>query len=235
LNASQAKLLDLAAAVEAERTRRNGRKIDTYFPDTGELRRERYVKHLEFFRAGAVHRERLFMAGNRVGKSDTGCYEDVVHLTGDYPAWWEGRRFECPIEAWIAGETNLTVRDILQRKLLGPWGQFGTGLIPRESLVTWTTKRGVADSVDTVFVRSAAGGVSSLGFKSYAEGRQNFQGTAKHLIHFDEEPKSEVYVEALLRTMIVPGCAAGGLMIVTFTPVEGWTQVIEDFLGADTA
>jgi phage terminase large subunit-like protein len=223
------------AAAAAERLRRTGRKIDSYFPDAGALRRELYVKHLEFFKAGALHRERLFMAGNRVGKSDTGCYEDTLHLTGDYPPWWEGRRFECPIEAWIAGETNLTVRDILQRKLLGPWGQFGTGLIPRESLVTWTTKRGVADSVDTVFVRSRAGGVSSLGFKSYAEGRANFQGTAKHFIHFDEEPKSEVYVEALLRTMIVPGCAAGGLMIVTFTPIEGWTQVIEDFLGADAA
>lgn len=172
------------------------------------------------------------MAGNRVGKSDTGCYEDTLHLTGDYPHWWEGRRFECPIEGWIAGETNATVRDILQAKLLGRWGEFGTGMIPRDAIVHWTAKRGLPDSVDTVFVRSLAGGVSSLSFKSYAEGRANFQGTAKHLIHFDEECPVEIYVEALMRTMVVPGCADGGLMLVTFTPIEGWTQMIEDFLGA---
>ncbi len=170
------------------------------------------------------------MAGNRVGKSDTGCYEDTLHLTGDYPAWWEGRRFACPVECWIAGETNLTVRDILQKKLLGAWGSFGTGMIPRDAIVHWTAKRGVADSVDTVFVRSLSGGVSSLSFKSYAEGRQNFQGTAKHVIHFDEEPSQETYIEALLRTMIVPGCDTGGLMMVTFTPIEGWSTLIEDFL-----
>jgi phage terminase large subunit-like protein len=72
-----------------------------------------------------------------------------------------------------------------------------------------------------------------LGFKSYAEGRANFQGTAKHLIHFDEEPALDVYVEALLRTMVVPGASEGGIMHLTFTPIEGWTDVVEAFLGAD--
>jgi phage terminase large subunit-like protein len=227
------RLAPLLEAAAAERIRRNGRLIDSYFPDEGPLRRELYVKHLEFFRAGALHRERLFMAGNRVGKSDTGCYEDVLHLTGEYPAWWEGRRFACPIEAWIAGETSLTVRDILQQKLLGRWGEFGTGLIPREAIVHWTAKRGVSDSVDTVFVKARAGGTSSLGFKSYAEGRQNFQGTAKHLIHFDEEPKTDVWIESLLRTMKVPGAPAGGIAMITMTPVEGWSELIETFLGAN--
>jgi phage terminase large subunit-like protein len=209
--------------------------IDSYFPDEGALRRALYVKHLEFFKAGRIHKERLFMAGNRVGKSDTGCFEDVLHATADYPPWWEGRRFDCPIEGWVAGETNLTVRDILQRKLLGPWGDFGSGLIPREAIVTHTNKRGVADSVDTVFIKSLTGGVSTLSFKSYAEGRANFQGTAKHLVHCDEEPASDIYVEALMRTMIVPGCSEGGIMLVTFTPVEGWSDIIEEFLGADAA
>lgn len=173
------------------------------------------------------------MAGNRVGKSDTGCYEDTLHLTGEYPHWWEGRRFACPVDLWVAGETTVTVRDILQAKLLGPWGDFGTGLIPRDAIVSWTSKRGSADCVDSVFVRSATGGVSTLSFKSYAEGRKNFQGTAKHVVHFDEEPSAEVYVEALMRTMIVPGCAAGGIMMVTFTPILGWSDVVQAYLGAE--
>ena len=225
----------MLAAVHDERLRRSGRFIDTRFPDEGPLRRELYVKHLEFFRAGAVHRERLFLAGNRCAKSDTGCYEDTVHLTGDYPSWWEGRRFACPIEAWVAGDTSLTVRDILQAKLLGKWGEFGTGFIPRDAIVHWTAKRGVPDTVDTVFVKNIAGGVSSLGFKSYAEGRQNFQGTAKHVIHLDEEPPLDVAVECIVRTMIVPGCADGGLLFITETPVNGWGEVIEMFLGGNAS
>jgi phage terminase large subunit-like protein len=214
----------------AERGRRARRRIDTYFPDSGALRRELYVKHLEFFRAGRLHRERLFMAGNRVGKSDTGCYEDVLHLTGAYPVWWEGRRFETPIEAWVAGETNATTRDILQLKLLGRWGEFGTGLIPADAIVDHSSKRGLPDAVDSLYLKHASGGVSMLGFKAYSEGRGNFQGTAKHLIHFDEEPSMEVYAEALMRTMIVPGTDLGGLMLVTFTPLLGWTDVVTAYL-----
>jgi hypothetical protein len=39
------------------------------------------------------HRERCFMAAKCVGKSVVGVYETTVHLTRDYPPWWEGRRF----------------------------------------------------------------------------------------------------------------------------------------------
>jgi phage terminase large subunit-like protein len=201
------------------------------FPETGPLRRELYVKHLEFFRAGAQHKERAFIAGNRVGKTVTGCYEDTLHLTGLYPEWWEGRRFPCPTEGWVAGDTNLTVRDILQKELLGEWDNFGTGLIPRDSILDWTRKSAsVPNAVDSVFVKHVSGGVSKLGFKSYAEGRANFQGTAKHFVHFDEEPSIAVWTEALMRTMIVPGDDRGGIAYLTFTPLLGWSDVVTQFL-----
>ena len=133
----------------------------------------------------------------------------------------------------MLAKTNSLTRDVLQSKLLGPPGNFGTGLIPHSRIVHWTRKSAPADAVDSVYVRHATGGVSVLGFKSYKEGRANFQGTSKHLIHFDEEPSEEVYVEGNIRTMIVPGCAAGGLMMVTFTPLNGHTEVVDSFLKAD--
>ena len=219
----------------AERQRRKYRKIDSLFATTGPLRRELYAKHLEFFRAGSEYKERAFIAGNRTGKTTAGCYEDALHLTGEYPDWWEGRRFSCPTDGWCAGDKNLTVRDILQRELLGPWGDFGTGLLPADTILSWTRKRGVANAVDTVYVRHSSGqgdnAVSQLGFKSYAEGRENFQGTSKHFVHFDEEPSIQVYREALMRTMIVPGDPAGGLVYLTFTPLRGWSEVVSEFLG----
>ena len=39
-----------------------------------------YPKVLQFFKAGARHRTRAFIAGNRVGKSDTGAFETTLHV-----------------------------------------------------------------------------------------------------------------------------------------------------------
>ena len=49
-----------------------------------------YPKQKAFHDAGALHRERLFMAGNRVGKTMCGAAELAYHLTGEYPPLVEG-------------------------------------------------------------------------------------------------------------------------------------------------
>lgn len=225
-------LLQLRALEDAERFG----KFDALFPDTGPLARSGYDKHLEFFRAGSKYRERCFMAGNRVGKTVAGSYEMTCHLTGNYPDWWEGRKFNGPIKAWAAGKTNETTRDIIQVELLGNItfsGQRklvdGTGLIPNHLLdmepgqLSW--KAGVADLVDMIKVRHKSGGLSELGLKSYQQGRGSFEGTARHVIWFDEEPPMDVYGEALMRT-----ATTKGLIMLTFTPLEGMSDVVQEFL-----
>jgi phage terminase large subunit-like protein len=82
-------------------------------------------------------------------------------------------------------------------------------------------------------VRHVSGGVSVLGLKSYSEGRKNFQGTSKHVIWIDEEPDIALYTEALMRTMKVPGTDKGGLILVTFTPLQGLTEMVRRFLEAN--
>src|SRR5438477_267016 len=52
--------------------------------------------------------------------ADSAGYELRCHLTGLYPKWWQGRRFEGPSEAWAAGDTRQTTRDIIQNALMGP-------------------------------------------------------------------------------------------------------------------
>ena len=96
------------------------RQIDSYFPAEGPLRRELYRKHLEFFAAGKKYRERAFIAANRVGKTLSGSVEMTYHLTGEYPNWWEGRRFTQPIVAWSAGESSKTTRDIISSLFMVP-------------------------------------------------------------------------------------------------------------------
>jgi phage terminase large subunit-like protein len=218
---------------EAEEQRRSAYKIRRYFPDTGPLRRELYVKHLMFFAAGAKHRERLFMKANRVGGTDAGAYETALHLTGEYDKyapWWQGRRFKEPVRWWSVGDTGKTTRDILQLALLGPINAVGTGMIPAHAILDYSMKSGVPEAIETVRVRHRSGGESLLMFKSYDQRREAFQGTAQHGIHLDEEVPEDIYTECLLRTMDTPELPGGGLILLTFTPLQGMTPLVMTFL-----
>ena len=66
---SKTEKLELIALIEEQEKRKRGRKLQAYYPDSGPLRRELYPKHLEFFAAGSQYRERLMLAGNRIGKT----------------------------------------------------------------------------------------------------------------------------------------------------------------------
>lgn len=153
----------------------------------------------------------------------------VHHLTGLYPEWWEGRTFKEPVSAWTAGDTSKTVRDIMQSMLLGTPGvadALGTGLIPGELIVgNPTTKHGISNAIETVFVKHVSGGTSTLQFKSYDQGREVFQGTSQQVIHLDEECPMDIYTECLLRTMTVQG-----IIYVTATPLMGLTDLMLSFM-----
>lgn len=221
----------LAMAMEEVARRNAGRKLWTYYPDTGPLRRELYKKHLLFFKLGAKYSTRGFIAGNRTGKTEGGGgYELTLHLTGRYPHWWKGARFDAPVRAWAAGDTGKSVREIVQEKLLGPWGKFGTGLIPESDIVKHTSKQGISEAVDTVTVKhydpdGNYDGDSKLTFKSYDQGREAFQGTEQDVIWLDEESNDSIRGECVLRLM-----TTDGLLIETFTPLRGITPIVMQYL-----
>ena len=98
-----------------------------------------YSYQREFHRAesdsGGRARQRCLMAANKVGKTFCGAMEMAYHLTGWYPDWWEGHRFEGPILGWAAGQSHYNTRDILQAELLGEPGdktQFGKAALPED-------------------------------------------------------------------------------------------------------
>ncbi len=221
------------AEIEAELLWRASHKIEGFYPDTGPLRRELYVKHMEFFEAGATHNERLFMAANRVGKTEgVGAYETALHLTGRYPDWWRGRRFARPISAWAAGQTSKTTRDIIQLALLGPGPRYGTGMIPADTVLDTTPKAGIPKAVETIYVKHVSGGRSVISLKSYDQQVESFYGTKKDLIWLDEEALQAIYAECLLRTLsTVPG-EPNGIVLFTFTPLWGMTEIVQQFLEA---
>lgn len=221
-------------------SRRKRRNMFELFPDAGPLAFDKYPKHMELFRAGHDYMERCFLAANRIGKTMAAGYEVSCHLSGWYPWWWRGRRFSRPVSCIMAGRTIKTTRDILQRKMLGHPHQVGarkrmdgTGLLPLEWIgqPSWS---GSSDLVDTVPIKCLTGGYSMLKFRSYEQGAGAFEGTEEDVIAFDEEPPMDVYGEALIRLTSTTGrFEDNGIMILTFTPLLGYSEVVMQFMPED--
>jgi phage terminase large subunit-like protein len=184
-----------------------------------------YARQAEFHAAGATHRERLLCAGNQTGKTLAGGFECAMHATGRYPDWWEGKRFDKHTVGWVAGVTGETVRDTVQRVLIGRTGEIGQGAIPKDAIADLVPSRGVPELMDLIRVRHVSGGLSTIGLKSYEKGREKFQGETLDYVWCDEEPPSDVYSEALTRTNV-----GGGPVWITFTPLQGMSEVVRRFL-----
>src|SRR5258705_3755719 len=111
--------------------RRNTNRLARYAP---------YAKQIEFHNLGKTFNERLFMAGNQLGKTIAGGAEWAMHLTGRYPTWGEGQTFEKPVIMWAAGVTGESTRDNPQRILIGnppKEEERGTGMIPKYAVVDY--------------------------------------------------------------------------------------------------
>jgi phage terminase large subunit-like protein len=184
-----------------------------------------YDRQREFHDAGATHRERLLMAGNQTGKTLAGGMETAMHATGRYPDWWRGKRFDRPTIGWVAGVTGETVRDTVQRVLLGRTGELGQGAIPKDAIIDVISSRGVPELAELIRVKHVSGGLSTIGLKSYEKGREKFQGETLDYVWCDEESPYDVYSEALTRTN-----ATRGLTWTTFTPLLGMSTVVLRFL-----
>lgn len=206
------------------RSRRN--IISTYFTETGITALDKYPKHKLFFESGKDYKLRLFMAANRVGKTLAASYELTCHLTGNYPKFWRGKRFDGCTQWWVAGVDSKLILSTLQPMLLGPVGDFGTGMIPYDAIDHETIKDAKkADTGVGIFrVKHKSGGYSTVEFKSYESGRESFQGTARS-IWLDEEPPLSVFTECLLRT-----ATGDNMLMMTFTPLKGISETILNFL-----
>lgn len=189
-----------------------------------------YAKQREFHDRGARHRERLFMAGNQLGKTLAGGSEIAMHLTGEYPAWWTGKRFDHAITVWAGGVTAEATRDGCQRIMLGRIGHLGEGTIPKRSIVGQPLSRqGVADAMALCRVQHISGAVSTLILKSYDQGREKWQSDTIDVLWCDEEPPEDIYSEGLTRTNAGDN-GKGGIVMVTFTPLLGMSAVVKRFV-----
>lgn len=171
------------------------------------------------------------MAANQVGKSLAGSAEWSYHLTGNYPDWWTGKTWDRPVRFWAGSQTGEVTRDGVQRLLIGdPKDEavWGTGFIPQDALIGWSRRQHIANALDSANIRHVTGGISTLGFKSYDQGRPKWQAETLDGVWLDEECPYDLYMEALTRTN-----ATGGIVMMTFTPLLGMSDVVRMFLGED--
>jgi len=222
---------ELVGLLEEAERRKKYCKFSSYFPDSGPFDRSQYKKHVEFMNQGAKFNQRAFVAANRTGKTVTGAYEMTCHLTGLYPKWWKGRTFSNAVTAWAASKSNQVTKEVIQAELLGSMMDVGSGMIPKELIIKCIKKPGVAEAIETVFVKHVAGGISELTFKSYDQGRETFQGTKRQVIWLDEEPADYgIFSESLTRTAGAGDGVTDGIVYCTFTPLFGLSQIVLSFL-----
>lgn len=185
----------LRREVEAQLSKR---KLELYQP---------YPKQIEFHNSRT--RENLLLAANQVGKTYSGAAHASFHLTGLYPDWYEGRRFDKAVTGWVGGVTGEVTRDTVQRLLFGSHGNFGSGLIPehcipKDSIVN---ARGIPGLIDKATVRHVSGGNSVIKFKNYEQGREKWQGETLDFVWCIAEDELVQMADGSLLSIqnIVPG------------------------------
>ena len=219
---------ELDALLDELHERTTFNRISTYKPYPFQLR---FMTGKDY--SGNHAAQKLAMCANRIGKTYTGANETSYHLTGLYPDWWEGKRFNKPINAWASGVSNESTRDILQNELLGPPDDStmrGSGAIPRKHVGATTRKPQVPHAVQSVLVQhhdsdGKPDGWSRLGFKAFEMGQDKFMGTAMDWIWLDEQPPQDIFTQCVTRT-----ADTGGIVAMTFTPEDGMTPVVHQFM-----
>lgn len=166
-----------------------------------------HAKQIQFHQSRA--RIKLYIGGNRSGKTVGGVTEDVYRLRGSHPL----RKVpEGPVRGRIVTTSYNEGVNMVIIPELSRW-------LPPSDLIngSWEDSYHGAKRVLTL----ANGSTCEL--MSYDQKLEKFAGTSRHFIHFDEEPPKDIYIENKLRLL-----DTAGDMYITMTPVEGMTWVYDD-------
>lgn len=157
-------------------------------------------------------RNRWVFGGNRSGKTECGAVEVVYMACGNHPY-----RKNKVTEGWVVSLSRQVQRDVAQRKILE---YLPASYIEKIVMVSGGQDSAENGVIDFILVRSDAGGISRIGFKSCDQGREKFQGTSLDYVWFDEEPTFDIYLECKMRVLDKCGDIFG-----TMTPLKGLTWV----------
>ena len=193
---------------------------------------ELYDWQKDFVKATNEYFECCLCAGNQIGKTYLGTYIDACHLLGEYPEDWPGHKFEHAPMCWGLGYSMEKARDLIQTALFGRYvnREFQGGLVPKDRILSWETATGTPNAMRSVRVRHSSGGESTIQLWSYSQGQHAIMGDVVDWVHIDEEP-----VDASIRPQVLTRTTngdkgKGGRVIYTFTPENGRTDLVVQFM-----
>jgi len=166
-----------------------------------------HPKQLRFHQSSA--KGKLFIGGNRSGKTTSGVIEDLK---------WATKRHEYrnlpsePIRGRVVAVDFINGVDGIILPEIARW-------LPASDLIngSWT------ESWDSEHRTLTLANKSFIEFRSYDQDLEKFSGTSRHFVHFDEEPPKDIFTECKMRLI-----DTGGSWWITMTPVEGMTWVYDD-------
>lgn len=183
-----------------ERTKRQAIKPDIhgYKP---------HDKQIMFHSASGRHR--LYIGGNRSGKTTGGIAEDLWWLTGKHPY-------------------RKTPEGGVQGRIVGVDFINGIEKILKPEMMRWCPVSALrdnnwSDSYDTQERTLHFENGSFVEFMSYDQDVDKFAGTSRNFIHFDEEPPQDIYIECMTRLIDTKGS-----WWMTLTPVMGMEWMFDD-------
>lgn len=156
------------------------------------------------------HDIRLYIGGNRSGKTLGGVVEDIWWLRKDHPY----QRLPIGAEP-TRGRVVAVDFDNGVKKIILP---IFANVVPKSLLIngSWT------DSYNGQEKKLTLANRSFVEFMSYDQDLDKFAGTSRHFVHMDEEPPKPIYTENYARII-----DTNGRLWITMTPVEGMTWIYE--------
>lgn len=170
---------------------------------------EHYKPHEKQLKFHQMQKDvRLYIGGNRSGKSVGGVVEDIWWAAGVHPF------INTPTPP-LAG--RVVAVDFINgvEKILFP---IFKKWCPDEYLVGGNWERSYSKRERTLHFKNG----SFIEFMSYDQDLDKFSGTSRDYTHYDEEPPEDIYLECQMRLL-----DSDGWSWLTMTPVEGMTWVYD--------
>lgn len=174
-----------------------------------------HAKQLVFHKSSK--KKKLYIGGNRSGKTTGGVTEDIWRATNTHP-------YRSDLNAVGPNRGRVVAVDFVQgvEKILFP--QFRQWLAP--SMIRGGVWEDAYDkTLRTLYFENG----SFIEFMSYDQDLDKFAGTSRHWIHFDEEPPKPIWQECMARLVDTHGD-----YWITMTPVEGMTWIYDDLYEKNT-
>ena len=178
-----------------------------------------HEKQKRFHRSRA--KGRLYVGGNRSGKTVGGITEDVYHAIGRHP---NRRVKEPPTFGRIITVDFLKGAEEIIIPQLKQW-------MPPSELINGSWD----DSYSKKYHKLTLANGSQIEIMSHEQDLEAFAGTSRDWLHVDEECPKAIFTESKTRLVDV-----GGSWWITMTPIDGMTWVYDDIFmpsmeGSDTA